>query len=87
MAAFCFHVFFVVPRSSSQPRTKVLNYEMPTGKNALLNYVHRIGRTGRGGRQDYLLSLRPSSFARFLNDSISGFAGSMIRAYERALLG
>jgi ATP-dependent RNA helicase DDX5/DBP2 len=28
----------------------VVNYDMPSGSNALEDYVHRIGRTGRAGR-------------------------------------
>lgn len=43
----------------------VINYDMPDGKNAILNYIHRIGRTGRGGRQGFALTLMDEPDLRF----------------------
>jgi len=35
----------------------VINYELPTGKDAIEKYTHRIGRTGRAGQKGDALSL------------------------------
>lgn len=35
----------------------VVNYDMPAGQNAVEDYVHRIGRTGRAGAKGKALTL------------------------------
>eukprot|EP00439_Symbiodinium_sp_Y106_P060152 s158_g8.t2 len=56
----------LVSRGFDRPRCGyVINYDMPDGKNASLNYIHRIGRTGRGGRQGFALTLLDEPDLRF----------------------
>lgn len=48
--------------------THVINYDLPTGPTAIELYTHRIGRTGRAGRQGLATSLVTADDAEIFYD-------------------
>jgi len=51
--------------------TLVINYDLPNGKNALEQYTHRIGRTGRAGATGTAVSLATADDHEFFFDLVS----------------
>jgi ATP-dependent RNA helicase DbpA len=60
----------------------VINYDLPSSADV---YVHRIGRTGRGGQSGQAISLYTSAEA-FRLDMIEGYTQSPIQRRERSTL-
>ncbi|KAL7568853.1 hypothetical protein ACA910_015505 [Epithemia clementina (nom. ined.)] len=54
----------------------VVNYDMPAGVNAVEDYVHRIGRTGRAGAKGYALT--------FFTHADKKSAAKLVQVLEKA---